>query len=144
MRKVLLITLLLLSQAVWSGEHKERVDKFDGKVTKWFGSSSEEYAANNENSIAIRDYDPIKNTVTVFAITKQANECRKYSKFELKSADGTIHKVDIVAQSRTGCSTIVSADLIKEKFAVRVPIFNASSAVIEIDTSNLDLGKIAK
>ena len=144
MRQLLIVVALIFAHTAWGGEHKERVDKFDGKITRWFGSSLDEVAANNENLLAIRDYDSTKNTVEVYAITKQMNECRKYRKFELKSADGTIHKVDIVSQSRNGCSTIVNADLIKDKFSVRVPLYNLPSAVIEIDTTNLDLSKILR
>ncbi len=138
------IFALALSIVAHAGEHNESVDKFDGTVTRVFRTTIQEFReAGGQTSMQLSDFDENTQTFQLAIGSERPTRCDQ-NYLELKTADGTIHRLDAKEIRLRFCFVRVRADYVKRNFTVRIPMFSGENVILRMDTSTLDPFRLKK
>ena len=127
---------LISLEAAISGSHDEQKDDFDGRNFIQFRATKEE-RSNSGLDYIIYNYKPNNKTFQFMVGTEYAFvDCENLG-LEIKTFDGTIHKISAVEYKLHYCIGTVKLDWVKKKFSVRVPMNSGVSRVGVMDTTSL-------
>jgi hypothetical protein len=143
-KTIFAILTLTLSVISYAGDHHESVDRFDGTVTRVFRTNIQEFReGGSQTTMQLSDFHEDTQTFLLTIGSERPTRCDK-SYVDIKTADGVIHKLDAREVRLRFCFVRVNADLVKNSFTVRIPMFSGESVVLRMDTSTLDPFRLRK
>lgn len=144
MRNFILSLLSVISFATYAGEHSETVDRFDKSVKRTFVMTPQEYRlSGGEAVMQLSDFDEDTQTFLLAIGSSRATECNRRL-IELRTSTGAIHTLDATEIKLRNCFVRVKAELVKNSFTVRLPMFTSPNLILEMDTSTLDPFRLRK
>jgi hypothetical protein len=135
------MALCVISGAAFAGEHQDRKDDFDGKVTRAFVISEAEWLENGRVMIQLLRYNASDDTVALLVRPPGVTDCKE-NRLELKTHEGVIHAIRAQEAQNSLCFARIPTSYVKHSFAVRIPMFRGARLVGKMDTTTLDVTRL--
>ena len=130
---VLLFACILTK--IHAGYHWEEKDDFDGKVSAAYFQTNEEKMSGGF-WMYLDDYNPKSKQITLNIMGPLGVDCENRG-LEIKTYDGTIHKVSAGEARIQNCYATIPIGWTKNRFTVRVPMRGKPSLIGTMNTESL-------
>jgi hypothetical protein len=120
---------------VIAGEHRVEKDKFTGQVSTVFSQTQAEIQKGGF-WMFLNDYDHERQTIWLSIVGPLGVDCGN-SGLEVRTHDGTVHRISALEANFKNCFAKVPLELIRNRFSVRLPMRVRNPLIGNMNTQTL-------